>query len=415
MVYRGWPRLTLKVVILIFVWGVDMHASKNLKRKPSRVLLGGSHRKIVLCGFGLPLAILGAASISIKGKMSEQQADNAAAVSTVEHIDPPSRSATAGPADVPPGIALVTFRGPCDRSQNAPAANSCIITLTRADIDDLMNVLEPAAPAPVRRQLALSYSRLAAAAAASEDSQLSKDPAVVKLIEVQQKLVRMQVLANALYAQVEAHAAALSPAEIEEYYAAHQSDFVHGDVLRLTIPKTISAEAKPDDVVALRTLAESYRTRAAKGENIDHLQQEVLDNLGLKMKLPPSRINMPRPSTLSVAERPVFELQPGAVTELIETASAFMFLKLESKQPIPLDIAKPEIVAILQHDRAQEAMRKATAAVDAQFNLKYFGLATAPEILPPPQIAGLAASQNLQSSAAPRMPISRPLARARKR
>jgi len=392
-----------------------MHASKNLKRQPGRPLSGGSSRKIILCGFGLCLSTLGAASISMRGKISEQQAENTVATAPVGQVDPPSPSATAKRGDVPQGMALVSFQGQCDPSQGAPAENTCKITLTRAYIDDLMNILEPAAPAAARRQLALNYSRLAAAAAAAEDSQLSKDPAVIKRIEVQQKLVRMQVLANALYAQVEAQASELSPGEIDKYYADHQSDFVHGDVLRLTIPKTISTETKPDDVVALRTLAESYRTRAAAGENIDHLQQEVWDNLGLKMKLPPSRINMPRPSTLSVVERPVFELQPGGVTQIIETASAFMFLKLESKQPIPLDIAKPEIVAILQHDRVKEAMRKATAAADAQFNLKYFDLATAPEILPPPQIAGLAASQNLQSNAAPRMPISRPLPRARKR
>lgn len=392
-----------------------MHASERLKRRPDDASSHGSRRKICLCGFGLSVAILGAASIAMPGKTPKQQANNTAAASPVDHDDQPSPSATARPADVPTSMALVSFQGQCDPSQNTTPGKTCKLTLTRADIDDLMNVLEPSAPASVRRQLALNYSRLAAAAAAAEDSQLSKDPAVVKRIEVQQKLVRMQVLANALYAQVEAHATALSPAEIDKYYADHQSDFVRGDVLRLIIPKTISTETKPDDVVALRTLAESYRNRAAAGENIDHLQQEILDSLGLKMKLPPSRINMPRPSNLSVAERSVFELQPGGVTQLIETASAFTFLKLESKQPIPLDIAKPEIVSILQHDRTQEAMRKATAAADPQFNLKYFGLATAPEILPPPQIAALASSQNSPSTPAPRVPLSRPLTPARRR
>jgi hypothetical protein len=392
-----------------------MLASENLKRHRSGILSKLSRRKIGLSACGLGLALFVAASLSMRGNMSGQQADNTASASPVDHEDQPSPSTTARPADVPMGMALVSFQGQCAPSQSAAAEKTCKITLTRADIDDLMNVLEPAAPIPVRRQLALNYSRLAAAAAAAEDSQLSKDPAIVKRIEVQQKLVRMQVLANALFAQVEAHATALSPGEIAKYYADHQGDFVRGDVLRLTVPKTISAETKPDDVVALRTLAESYRTRAAAGENIDSLQQEILDNLGLKMKLPPTRVNMPRPSNLSPAERPVFELKPGGVTQLIETASAYTFLKLDSKQAIPLDIAKPEIVAILQHDRTQEAMRKAAAAADAQFNLKYFGLAAAPEILPPPQIATLASSQTSQSSAPPRIPVNRPAIPTRKR
>jgi hypothetical protein len=392
-----------------------MNASRNLTRESVCGLPVASRRKIGVCGLGLSLVILGAASISAQGIAPEQQADNVAAASSRAHLDRSSPSSTPQPTDVPAGIALVSFQGQCDNSKNAPAEKTCKITLTRADIEDLMSTLEAASPAAARRQLALNYARLAAAAAAAEDLELNKEPAVIKHIETQQKLVRMQILANALNAKVEAQTTELSPAEIDKYYADHRSDFVRGDVLRLTIPKTFSADTKPEDVVALRTLAESYRTRAVAGESIDHLQEEVLNNLGLKMKLPPSRINMPRPSNLSVAERPVFELQPGGVTQLIETASAFTFLKLESKQAIPQDIVKPEIMAILQHDRAQEAIRKVTAAADAQFNLKYFGLTVAPEILPPPQIAGLAASPNLPPRPAPRVPLSRPVTPARKR
>lgn len=392
-----------------------MNASRNLPRDSACVVPGALRRKIGRSGLGLSLVILGAASISAQGIASEQQADNVAAASSHYHVDRSGPSATPQPTDVPAGIGLVSFQVQCDNSKNVPAEKTCKITLTRADIEDLMSTVEAASPAPARRQLALNYARLAAAAAAAEDLQLNQDPAVIKHIETQQKLVRMQILANALNAKVESQATELSAAEIDKYYADHQADFVRGDVLRLTIPKNFSSDTKPEDVVALRTLAESYRTRAAAGESMDHLQEEVLNNLGLKMKLPPSKINMPRPSNLSVAERPVFELQPGGVTQLIETASAFTFLKLESKQPIPQDIVKPEIVAIVQHDRAQEAIRKVTAAADAQFNLKYFGLTAAPEILPPPQIAGLAGSQTLTARPVPRVPIGRPVTPARKR
>ena len=71
-------------------------------------------------------------------------------------------------------MALVSFQGQCDNSKSVPAEKTCKITLTRADIEDLMNIVEPASPAPARRQLALNYSRLAAAAAAAEDLQLSQ-------------------------------------------------------------------------------------------------------------------------------------------------------------------------------------------------------------------------------------------------
>src|SRR3984893_4726158 len=149
-----------------------MHASKSLKRQPGRALSGGSSRKIILCGFGLCLSTLGAASISMRGKISAQQAENTIATAPVGQVDPPSPSATAKPSEVPQGMALVSFQGQCDPSQGAPAEKTCKITLTRDYIDDLMNILEPAAPAAARRQLALNYSRLAARAAASDYWQL---------------------------------------------------------------------------------------------------------------------------------------------------------------------------------------------------------------------------------------------------
>lgn len=302
---------------------------------------------------------------------------------------------------------MVTFQGPCDHPQKTPGAKGCKITLTRADIDALINALEPTSASPVRRKLALDYSRLAAAAAAAEGLHLEKNPAIVEQINMQQKLVRMQVLANALYSQIEARSNNVPSAEVERYYADHQPDFVRGDIRRVTIPKSFSVDTQQADIVALKTLADSYQARAAAGEDIDQLQQEVVKNLALKLNLPPTKINMPRPANLLVAERGVFALEPGQVTPVLESSAAFTILKLDSKQSIPLDIAQTEIITLLQREHAQKEILKVTASANAQFNLKYFGLLTAPEILPPPQVAGVAPDQNSQSSMVQRAPARR--------
>jgi len=311
-------------------------------------------------------------------------------------------------AAVLPQTPVLTFLGPCDRPQKTAAAKGCKTVLTWSEIDTLLNALEPDSPPASRRQLAINYTRLAAAAGAAERQRLEKDPEIAKQIQLQQKLVRMQVLANALYRQIEERAHDVPSSDLEKFYAEHQASFVRGDVRRLTIPKSLSAVVEQAaDTVALRTLADDFQKRAAAEEDFDQLQQEVLKNFGVKLAVPPTKLNMVGPANLPVMERSVFDLAPGQVTQVLDSPGAFTILKLVSKQPIPMDNAKPEIMLLLQQARAQEEMRKITASSDAQFNLKYLGLPTLPDLFPPPQVVGLSVEHGAQSNIVQRMPSRR--------
>lgn len=312
--------------------------------------------------------------------------------------------------NIPPEGSVLTYLGSCEPPQKSAAGKGCKVTLTRAEIDTLINTLEPTSSSSSRRQLAINYARLSAAAGAAQRQHLEKDPAIAKQIQLQQKLARMQVLANALYSQMEAKANDVPAVDVEKYYTEHQASFVHGDVRRLTIPKSISAaDTQPVDIEALHTLAEQYRTRAAAGEDIDKLQEEVIKNLGIKVTMPATKVSMARPTYFSMAERGVFDLEAGQVTQVIDSPAAFTVLKLDSKQPISLEIAKLEILPILQRQRVQQEIRKITQNTTPEFNLKYLGLPTAPDILPPPQVAGLSTEQTTQSNVAQRGSARPPL------
>jgi hypothetical protein len=312
--------------------------------------------------------------------------------------------------NIPPEGSVLTYLGPCDPAQKNVAGKGCKVTLTRAEIDTLINTLEPTSSSSNRRQLAINYARLSAAAGAAQRQHLEKDPAIAKQIQLQQKLTRMQVLANALYSQMEAKANDVPAVDIEKYYIEHQTSFVHGDVRRLTIPKSISAaDSQPVDIEALHTLAEQYRTRATAGEDIDKLQEEVIKNLGIKVTMPATKVSLARPTYLSMLERGVFDLKAGQVTEVIDSPAAFTVLKLDSKQPISLEIAKLEILPVLQRQRVQQEIRRITQITTPEFNLKYLGLPTAPDILPPPQVAGLSTEQITQSNVAQRGSLRPPL------
>jgi hypothetical protein len=88
-------------------------------------------------------------------------------------------------------------------------------------------------------------------------------------------------------------------------------------------------------------------------------------------------------------------------------------LKLESKKIVSLDDAKPEIVTLLQRERAKQALSATAESAKAQFNLQYFGLLSAPELLPPPQVAGLAGEAGMQSDSPQRTMTRRPMPRRR--
>jgi len=312
--------------------------------------------------------------------------------------------------EVTPDTPVVTLEGVCDRLQKGAGANGCKTVVTRAEMNALLNVLEPNASPVARRQLAINYARLLAASGVARRRRLEKDPAVTLQIRMQQELVRLQVLANTLYRQLETEANNIPATDIQKYYTEHQANFAQGEVRRLSIPKSISAAGgQSSDTSAWKVKVEEYQARAAAGGDFDQLQEEVNKEAGIKAAISAPKPIMTRRMNLPLGERAVFDLEPGQVTPVLDLPGAFTILKLESKGMISLENIRPEIVLQLQRERAQRAVRDATDSGKVQFNLKYFGLASAPELFPPPQVAGLPGERAAQSESVEHMPLRRPM------
>jgi hypothetical protein len=305
--------------------------------------------------------------------------------------------------NVPPNGPVLTFEGPCEQLRKGARKSTCKSVVTRAEIDSVINLVEPNASPAARRQFAVNYARLVAASEAAKRRHLETDPAVAKQMLIQQKLVSMQVLANTFYHQIEAEASNVPNSEIEKYYSGHQADFERGEVRRLVVPKQVStAGTLPLDASNLKTKAEELRTRAAAGEDFDKLQHAAYEDLGIKSTISTTKLSMARRTSLPVGENTVFDLDPGQVTQVLDTPNAFVILKLETKKMLSPEEAAPEIVPFLQRERAKQVIRNATDSGKAQFDLQYFGLLSAPELFPPPQVTGLAGERGMQSDFAQR-------------
>jgi hypothetical protein len=316
-----------------------------------------------------------------------------------------------------PDTAVVTLKGVCPGAAKGTAGKDCKAEVTRAEIDAVINTLEPKASSASRRQLAINYAKLVAAAGEAEKQHLEKDPEVARKLAVYERLVRMQVLADTMYRHMQEQAGNVPAADVEKYYAQHEADFEQGDVQRLMIPKLVestSAEAQEFAVKRAKAEADALRERAVAGEDFDQLQQEAYRGLGIKGGVPgTTKLSATLRTRLPMEERSVFDLEAGQVTPVMDSPNAFVVLKLVTKQTIPLDTAQAGIRSTLQRERIQREMRKATESGMAEFNLRYFGLSTAPDLYPPPRVTSLPSDEGMamdyaqRTQAARRAPVQR--------
>jgi len=363
----------------------------------------------------MPLIILlCAASVFAKRGLANQDGQKPAAMLPKQGISAPStRPAGLEPlvgGKISPDSPVLTVERPCGQPGKGTRQSDCKSVVTRAEIDSLLDLLEPNASPAARRQFAVDYARLVAASEAAKRRHLETDPAVAKQLLIQQKLIHMQVLANTFYRQIEAEASNVPIPEIEKYYSGHLLEFERGEARRLVVPKQVSTPGtQPLDASILKTKAEELQTRAAAGEDFDKLQHVAYEDLGIKAAISNTKLNMVRRANLSAEESKVFDVDPGQVTQVLESPNAFVVLKLESKKILSLEDAKPEIVPFLQRERAKQEIRDATESGKAQFNLQYFGLASAPELFPPPQVTGLAGERKTQSEFSQRIGARRPM------
>jgi len=316
-------------------------------------------------------------------------------------LDPKARHAlVAGQSrqDLSPNTPVVTVEGVCSQSRKVGTADSCTTVITRAQMDSLIDALEPNAPAIARRQFAINYVRLLTAAGVAERKHLEKEPEVANELQMQEKIVRMQVLANTLYRRLQTQASNVPAAEIEKYYAEHRANFERGQVRRLLIPKVIATNADTAGAASRKAKADELRARAADGEDFDQLQQTAYKDLELKMAVNSAKPSLLRRSNLPAGEDSVFDLKPGEISPVIEAQDAFLVLKLESKELIPIEEARPEIVSFLQRERTQQGLRDVTESAKAHFNPAYLDMSAAPDLFPPPVLTPLGTPSNLKAS-----------------
>ena len=119
------------------------------------------------------------------------------------------------PVDVPPNTLVVTLKGVCDPAKKAEL-QGCQTVFTREQMDKIVTLVAPMTPEALRPQVVIKYVRMLAAAKLADGCRLGNNPTVAAELEKQTQLGRVQVLAKAIYRQMQDHAENPTIAELQQ-------------------------------------------------------------------------------------------------------------------------------------------------------------------------------------------------------
>lgn len=314
---------------------------------------------------------------------------------------PPQNTAPAGmpaaaqpqpAADLPLDTPVITINGLCENPPaDKSAATNCKTVITRAEFEKLIEVIQPAMPARVRKQFATNYARALVMSQKAEQMGLDKEPG----FDERMRLARIQVLSQSFNKAIQEKAAQVTDKEIEDYYQNNTAKFEQADLDRIYVPKTQQPAApmakagapvqpKPatDTEAAMKAEADKLHTRAAAGEDFTKLQAEAYQAAGIKAAAPNAAMTKVRRSSLPPNQVSVMELKPKEVSAVIADQNGYYIYKVKTEEVLPLDQVREEIKGTLRSERMQEEMKAVQENATPTLNDSYF----APP--PPPSLAG---------------------------
>ncbi|HET8889985.1 MAG TPA: peptidylprolyl isomerase [Candidatus Angelobacter sp.] len=288
---------------------------------------------------------------------------------------PPVQQPAYNPDNVASDAAVVVVHGVCPNNAVPANADACKMVITKQQFMAMiggMNVASQLSTPSAMRSFAESYSQLLALASAGEKAGEENDPHFQELM----RIARIRALAETYRHSLEEKYSNPSQQEIEAYYKENIDKYEALKVERIIVPtanfnRAPAARAEYDKKV--QQLAADIRERAAKGEETQKLQDEAYKALNLPSS-PRTDLGMKRRGGLPAAiEKDLFALKPGEVTKLETEPSGLNVYKLRSRDTIPVQYVRDEIVRDLHKRNLEAAIKSVTGAVHAELNDQFFG------------------------------------------
>jgi hypothetical protein len=273
---------------------------------------------------------------------------------------------------VPLTEAVITMPGLCEPGQAAESA-ACVTVITQEQFENLQAGLSEAGQALRKDQakaFAQAYAEFLAYSAAARKAGMEDDPRLREFIRYQQ----LRIMAGLYKRSLEEKYKSPSAEDIAAYYQQHARDFEEIGLQRLLIPKN-NPGAKDQEEYKKKALeiAQAMQERAAKGEDLEDLQKEIYQTLGITISPPATQIGKRRRASLVPEEADeIFSLRPGDAGKVEIENSSYVIYKVESKRTLPLEQVKEEVSKLVSKEKLDNAMKAVTADAHPELNPKYF-------------------------------------------
>ncbi|MGC2698211.1 MAG: peptidylprolyl isomerase [Candidatus Angelobacter sp.] len=302
---------------------------------------------------------------------------------------------------VAPSSAVITIHGVCSEAEGgkiAPSANACTTVVTKQQFDAVVNGLNAIGPPllPAQRHaVAEGYAATLLNYEAAKKAGVERDPRYAEVM----RLARMRAMGDMYNARMQEKARKVSPQAIQAYYKINIDKFEELTLRRVTLPRYNSANLKDEEFAAkARSVVNDIHDRAAKGEDLDKLQKEAFDRLGLKDP-PSTKMGVVRRGLYAAEqENQIFALKPGEVTEIIEQPSAFIVFKLEGRATPTLEQSKDEIVRALTKENMEKQNQAKNGSVQIDYDEQYLGPSQNSAWMPASQLNASQPKKDLKTS-----------------
>lgn len=288
------------------------------------------------------------------------------------------------PDNVAPNAAVVVVHGVCPANAGSTKTGSakagsaqtdCQTVITKEQFTSMLSGMNLASQLPTQaaqRNFAESYAQLLALASAGEKAGAENDPRFQELL----RIARIRALADSYRHSLEEKYSNPSQEEIEAYYKENISKYESFKVERIIIPsinpsRTPAGRAEYEK--KFQQLANDIHERAARGEETQKLQDEAYKALSLPSP-PKTDLGVKRKGGLPAGiEKDLFALRPGEVTKLEAEMSGLNIYKLRSRDTIPVEFVKGEIVRDLRQKNMEAAIKSVTGSIHSDLNEQFFG------------------------------------------
>ncbi|HZU34184.1 MAG TPA: peptidylprolyl isomerase [Candidatus Angelobacter sp.] len=302
----------------------------------------------------------------------------------VSKTQPASASDSKGSTSSASSEPVITIHASCANLGTGKATDSCTRVVNKQEFDVVVNGLNAIGPALLpmqKRSVAEGYANTILNYEAAKKAGVEKDPRFAEVM----RLARMRAMGDMYRAMMQEKASKVTAEEIQSYYKDNPGKFEELTVRRVTLPRYNVNNLKDEEFAEkARKVADEIHDRAAKGEDLEALQKDAFETLGLKnpptTKMAPVRHGVFAPEQ----EKQLFALKPGEVSGVIEQSSAFIIFKLEGRETLTQEQAKDEITRaiIKQHQEKQES----ASAIKIDYNEQYLGQAPASGWMPASQL-----------------------------